>query len=297
MSFETPRKARYPETVAGIASSDVSDNEGADLEAIDWQETDEVIGPTPQKNGRFLSLFEMMSPVAATVPSPVSKRKLDDAFPPRCVHKSAKSTKSPLKTPAFLRKQVNSFNPSDAQAKGQFLFPSVPKRGLSVLINELREMEDNDEDEGLNVLREMEANFSVINEEGLNDRESKDKQAEGKSIENESSEKVKWKKKGLKRAHRKVVMRPTTTRKKDEFGATQTQQEGDDDSEEYINSEDEAAAEKARIAVAASSKKSSTATSTKSSTKKPRLGPQNFKSLKLRNKGAKGGGRFRGRGR
>lgn len=315
MSFTTPKKRRLVDPVLDLTDED-ENGEQLEGEAIDWQEIEHVIGPTPQKNGRILGLFDCLSPERLNVPSvsPRSaKRKVAEAFPALSKRSAAKHSKSPLKTPSFLRKQVITVDADGSTNTPRLLFPALPKRGLSFLINELRELEDNDEDEGLNVLREMEAEFPSMNEE----RSDGDKDNE--KDETVTNEKVKWKKKGLKRSHRRVIMRPSTSKKKgnEEAHAVQELDVGSD-SDEFMNSEDEAADELAARGIQVDSNagigpvnKTTIADQTASRTRKsqdsaplannkrrPRTGPQNYKSLKLRNRGSKGGGgRFRGKGR
>lgn len=249
MSPSTPRKGKR-EAVNG---SETDEDDGIQGESIDWQEIDETIGPTPQKNGRLVGLFDGLSPEKAERVSVTTKR-------------ATKTVKSPLSTPSYLRRQTISLD--DDEGTSRLLFPALPKRGLSTLISELREMEDNDEDEGMHVLREMEAAFPNV----------------AQPVEEVIQvEKVKWKKKGLKRSHRRVIMRPAK-----HPSTAPIDSEPPEEDDEYINSEDEAAAD-----IAALGKSDGTVSKNTAPAKRPAGISQNYKSLKLRNTGHKGGrGKF-----
>lgn len=118
-----------------------------------------MLGPTPQKNGKFIGIFDQPSPVK----TPITVKHID------------------LVTPEILKRKQIDFKP-------RLLF-----RGLSTLIDELRDIDD-EEDEGVN----------VMNEQERESQEPKDVE-----VEEEEEVKTKYKKKGLKRTHRRVIMRPT----------------------------------------------------------------------------------------
>lgn len=299
MSLVTPKKRPVilPISTESTDEDEDEDNRAFGGEAIDWQDHDLQIGPTPQKHGRVIGLFDHLSPrpigfsqrlavEPAELPRGAEKRSAEKAF------KHEKTTaRSPLKTPSFLRRQELQLDPGSTPRR---LFPALPKRGLSTLINELRQLEDEEEDEGMAVLREMEASL---------DNRPPDDRAQSPSEKDEKAElndeKVKWKKKGLKRSHRRVIMRPTTKRAAPDTKSMEAEKvvaADDDDSDEYINSADEAADELAAQGKTAPPPQTQPTGKVKGPAKRPGGVSQNFKSLKLRNSGAKGGSRF-GRGR
>lgn len=306
MSISTPRKRKAIDVVFDPSTDDDTDEVEERRvigEAIDWRDEEVIIGPTPQKHGRVLGLFDNLSPEYAVPDESGGVSKMKDAdnavlFDRSLPKRPAQKAKSPMKTPSFLRRQVISLDDEEGTKGPRLLFPAMPKRGLSTLINELREMEDNEEDEGMNVLREMETDFPCITHENEKGDARTEPEAEQLPVE-----KVKWQKKGLKRSHRRVIMRPSI-KKKDGSASNTRQDDTDDDSDEYIRPEDEAADDLAALGetkdvteqievaenIAGAHKKSS------KSAKYPGGVSQNYKSLKLRNSGAKGGSRF-GRGR
>lgn len=328
------RRASERESEADSTDDDNGDDAG-DGEAIDWQETEVAIGPTPQKNGRILGLFDALSPIKESTSQTSSMTatmiEQDDSAFAAPVPKGQSRRKSPMKTPSFLRRQVTvvmgeNDDDDDSHAVGgvpsgrpRLLFPAPPKRGLSLLIQELRAMEDAEEDEGMQVLREMEAEFPPVDDEpSLPATRGEGADQQGKEEvddRGQQTEKVKWKKKGLKRSHRRVIMRPTAAVKRTDLsGATQqhdeTTNEAGEESDEYINSEDEAAADRAAEGLAPRTTFQTTASGkdddddvsrhgkgagTAAKIDKPKKAggiSQNYKSLKLRNSGAKGGSRF-----
>lgn len=340
-------------------------------DSIAWGDSNDVMGPTPQKHGRFLGLFDCLSPeeqvsstrdpasLTATSPGRTGKRKAHDTDgldTPRTKKRSTRThVPSPAKTPTVLKRRTLALahheydeddDNDDDKARPRLLFTQLPKRGLSVLISELRQMEDEDEDEGMNVLREMESfgypfNGTGTTHDGSNQVDFNDEGGGEVDVQGagevEDTSKVKWKKKGLKRSHRRVIMRPqarkkasavapapgtgTADRTNCDAGGLGGNEAGISD-DEYINSEDEAAAD---IAAAGRPLVPSTGKTTKGAHaqvdmhdikhssgaaaqtqaqaqgkpqkrsgggKKPAVVSQNYKSLKLRNSGAKGGNRF-----
>ncbi|KTW31565.1 hypothetical protein T552_00203 [Pneumocystis carinii B80] len=171
----------------------------------------EEIGPTPQKIGRPIGIFEGIydSPyvlerrngreeeelMLGNVKTPVKKdRDIERMETPI----KTQNRNNYLTTPAFLKRSVEL--PLSISPKFSFRTTLLSKKSLSSLIEELRQIEDNFVDPGEEVLREIESqsNNALIEEE----MELKE------PIEKVVSENKTWKKKGIKRSKRRVILRP-----------------------------------------------------------------------------------------
>jgi hypothetical protein len=297
--------------------SDVS-GEAEPAQTIIWREEALVVGPTPQKYGRILGLFDVspahlnLSPVKNNVASPSKKRKLDaQESVGLLVPSPSKLRVSPQKTPSFLKRQSTmTFDDAAGSTTSRLLFQAKPTSSLSAIIQQNRQWYDADtqDDDALEALRAAEAGEdAVLPVQDLSSEEDVAAQ------DTTDAGKVRWKKKGLKRSHRRVIMRPQAPKPSapeppssdlpadagsctesdeeindEQVAAKQHQPTMDEEVPEWLEKESLAIKEKAEAR-----KRQQEAAQPK---RKPRAAPANFKSLKLRNSGAKGGSRF-GRGR
>ena len=249
------------------------------------------IGPTPQKNGKVLGLFDGLSshsghktpskrnallPVAANVQNTPSKSRLAPEISADHATESTVETKivsenltpakrrqwsktSPMSsgkalastseaTPAFLRRdsQRYDFGERTVEAEDDALSWSpvavrkktIPMgRGLSTLVRSLKQMEDEDLDEDLDLLRDIEAEErGEVERDDLRsntksfvqdtqppemslgpDRAPESEEDEEHGAEGTKQNLVsKWKKRGQKRTTRKVQMKPSNVKWKPE---------------------------------------------------------------------------------
>ncbi|KTW26536.1 uncharacterized protein T551_03453 [Pneumocystis jirovecii RU7] len=190
---------------------DIDGEEGKDFEKEELVLLNgncEEIGPTPQKIGKPIGIFDHFNDylyiseeknevnVVDKNTENISKKSNNNIF-----QTPSKTLKTPdrnnfLTTPVFLRKVVDMSSPTIPR----FSFrTSISKKGLSSLIEELRQMEDNFVDPGENVLKEIE-------EENYKAAIKSEKEVE--LIEKSDSENKTWKKRGIKRS-RRVILRPS----------------------------------------------------------------------------------------
>ncbi|KAK2775000.1 DNA replication regulator sld2 [Emmonsiellopsis sp. PD_33] len=266
-----------------------------------------AIGPTPQRDGKALGLFDLLSVSGGSAATPSSKRTALDrgasmqtpsrrrdlstidedetitrartpassakkfylanffATPPNVKYSAAFKTEyadQPIETenergsggnapgsdtPSFLRRRnlFSSSNPRHARGKIHDLSPVAVRmpqklvgKGLSAIVQGLRDIQEERLDEDLDILREIEAEQAgqhdnvVINDSQAPGDPDALRDADGTM---ESPAKRQWKKKGQKRTTRRVIMRPTRTKPKP---APAPEQQAPDEEE----SEDELAA-------------------------------------------------------
>ncbi|OLL25950.1 DNA replication regulator SLD2 [Neolecta irregularis DAH-3] len=115
------------------------------------------VGPTPQVNGRALGLFDGLSPLKRKnmFGDPNTPSKVQKMIP--CQTPCKTPTRSPIpSSPAIFR----IYRASESPLK---LFQKPRGKGFSTLIAEIRQLEDEAEDEGEGVLRELEqGNLTAI---------------------------------------------------------------------------------------------------------------------------------------
>ena len=141
-------------------------------------------------------------------------------------------------TPSFLRRSNagRSFNALDTSTAGLSPIaarkpPHFPGKGLSALVQGLRDMEEEKLDDDMDVLRELEAEQDAV---GNQDVEVADSQ-------NQTGRRP-YKKKGQKRTTRRVHMKPVVVSKTQTQTQTQTGAAGSDDSYDEELDDDELAA-------------------------------------------------------
>ncbi|KAI9820856.1 MAG: DNA replication regulator sld2 [Thelocarpon impressellum] len=200
------------------------------------------IGPTPQKDGQVLGLFDLMSddehgspaqprtagglrtphktgttPLrAGRTPASSGKRFLLDSFATPTGKRKAGEAFTPVRsvsklqfsTPAFLRRDsqrahLGSIDEGDVPPV--CMPPKPPVRGLSSILANLRQMEDEALDDDMDALREVENEATDANKEVEDDEASEQLGRDGKPL------KV-WTKKGQKRTTRRVIMRPAPSK-------------------------------------------------------------------------------------
>ncbi|KAI5789867.1 DNA replication/checkpoint protein [Pyronema domesticum] len=231
------------------------------------------VGPTPQKTGRVLGIFDSFIDVESTPPRSIhatpTKKKFEGldrvSASPASIAKSHKDDSpfltprkrkledlkndDPFATPTALR----SWAPP-AVADGEIESPkvrrppSMPKRGLSSLLKELKEMEEHLHDDDEEALREMEAEAEggpppekKKEKKGVFDEPELPPLPPGAFVEEtlvdedegkEGEPQRVWKKKGLKRQHRRVIMRPVPAPKTKNPEAEGEEPEGPEEEEE-----------------------------------------------------------------
>jgi DNA replication regulator SLD2 len=208
------------------------------------------VGPTPQKTGKVLGIFESFIDVASTPPRPsthtvaaelgtpsksVGKERVPVSPPfstPRkrkIAEVSGKKEKDIFATPTALREWKPHGPADDADSPRVRRPPPRPERGLSSMLKELREMEAHALDEEEEAMREMEvAEAAEAAGEEVPKKKEKKKEAplfdevelpplppgafveetlqdEDDGEKKGGEERKVWKKKGLKRQHRRVI--------------------------------------------------------------------------------------------
>jgi DNA replication regulator SLD2 len=210
------------------------------------------VGPTPQKTGRVLGIFDSFIDVESTPPrstqrgqieqgtpsktkkdrvsaSPSPRLKEDDASPfltPRkrklgemkITPRSREGRGNVFATPSALREWKPPVVDGELASPQVRRPPPMPKRGLSSMLKELREMEDHALDDEEEAMREMEAEAagqSPVKKPKkttpIFDQPELPPLPPGAFIEetqvhghDEEGERV-WKKKGLKRQHKRII--------------------------------------------------------------------------------------------
>lgn len=138
--------------------------------------TRDAVGPTPQKAGLVLGIFDQLA-TATTPPSPSSATKPKTPFDDTTATPSRQNVQRVSASPAFAtptkRKLADTASPlrrfetpsglkrraplESAGDSPMFRPPPRPTRGLSSMINELRELEEHEHDDDEEAMREMEA--------------------------------------------------------------------------------------------------------------------------------------------
>ncbi|KAL7276281.1 hypothetical protein RUND412_000747 [Rhizina undulata] len=260
-SFQTPTKPRFPPPDADeIYESPMS----LRRQRLFGNRPRDTVGPTPQKTGKVLGIFDSVVDVASTPTRSGSKPRVGfegsptkqrleqlsegrvSASPAETGDKLSTPRKrklgefrnedSPTKqlrikepeTPSFLKRTGSSFSGDPLASPVAPLPIAPPKRGLSSLLAELRKMEDealNDDEEALREMEDMEQEINAgpvaIGEKRKPTAEFNDnlppppppgayaeEGAEDYETEEEEKKGPRWKKKGLKRQTRRVIMRP-----------------------------------------------------------------------------------------
>ena len=194
-----------------------------------------MIGPTPQKDGQILGLFDLLSddelvgqtpsrgriiqaqgtprkdsPLRSSrTPASSGKRFLLDSFATPAKRqksvtpsKTGSAWKMQFATPAFLRRDSQWGGERNDGVKSEeacVRMPAKPPlRGLSSMLASLRRMEDERMDDDMDVFHELEGEREIINEEAAVEGDGEDKEQEGKPSRV-------WKKKGQKRTTRRVI--------------------------------------------------------------------------------------------
>ncbi|ORY81480.1 DNA replication and checkpoint protein-domain-containing protein [Protomyces lactucae-debilis] len=294
-----------------------SEAEEEPAQTIIWRQEALVVGPTPQKYGRVLGLFDASpahlapSPKRIKLSSPSKKRKSDTDLV-LSAPSPARTSQTPQKTPSFLKRQASTLTLDDADVSStsRLLFQPKCVSSLSAIIKQNRLWYDADtqDDDALDALREAEGEEMV-----LPDAQHTSSDEDADDAVTEETGKVRWKKKGLKRSRRRVVMRPQAPKATTAPALPSSDRPlgVDTDSDEEIGDEEVAAKqhqptmdeevpewlekENLEIRDKAEARKQEQQAANKTG-RKPRAVSANYKSLKLRNTGAKGGSRF-GRGR
>lgn len=161
----------------------------------------EEIGPTPQKIGRPIGIFDDIYSDSYALWKEQDEDREDMATPVKRV-KDIEKVRTPIKTPdrgnlttpAFLKKSMDIT--SSISPKFSFRKTLLCKKSLSSLMEELRQIEQ-DHFVDPQVLREIE------NQNSNRSMEEKEKPAEEIVSEDKP-----WKKKGIRRSKRKVILRP-----------------------------------------------------------------------------------------
>ncbi|KAK6359581.1 regulatory particle non-ATPase [Orbilia brochopaga] len=201
------------------------------------------------------------TPLDPTTPS--RKRRYEFQTPLSKKSKAKADEADPFATPAFFRVSQCTF---ELKESGSPVTPDIkkflPNRGmigkvkpLSTLVKELKEMQENYEDPGADVLRELEQNELFGGDEpvakpasAIDNRVSKAAEAllppldlaRAEEVENENAKKPPaYKKKGQKRQTRRVKIRPVRSTKTSAKSATGNHPESDSES----GSDDEVEAE------------------------------------------------------
>ncbi|KAK2802532.1 hypothetical protein FQN50_007338 [Emmonsiellopsis sp. PD_5] len=261
-----------------------------------------AIGPTPQRDGKALGLFDLLSVSGGSAATPSSRKTALDrgasmqtpsrrrdlstiedetitrartpassakkfylanffATPPNVKYSAAFKTQyadqsietenergsganaPESDTPSFLRRRnlFSSSNPRHARGKIHDLSPVAVRmpqklvgKGLSAIVQGLRDIREEKLDEDLDILREIEAEQAgqhdnvVINDSQAPGDLAAVGDADGTV---ESPAKRQWKKKGQKRTTRRVIMRPTRTKPKP---APQLQTPDEEESEDEL---------------------------------------------------------------
>ncbi|BFZ61422.1 tRNA (guanine(9)-N(1))-methyltransferase [Saitoella coloradoensis] len=188
------------------------------------------VGPTPELSGRTLGIFDGLRDQDGTPVKPGSLlAKLSAAKSSGMPSRSRPVMDSPSK-PMSMPPPASLISPTEVRSASQYDTPTffrtrsldveespkpllslLPKksssRGLSDLISDLRTLEDEAHNEDEEIMREMEA-------EMLAEAEEQGEQAPDGEGEEEGRV---WKKKGRKRDHRRVIMRPAPERPVDEL--------------------------------------------------------------------------------
>lgn len=158
----------------------------------------EEIGPTPQKIGRPIGIFDDIYSDSYALWKEQDEDREDMATPVKRV-KDIEKVRTPIKTPdrgnlttpAFLKKSMDIT--SSISPKFSFRKTLLCKKSLSSLMEELRQIEQ-DHFVDPQVLREIE------NQNSNRSMEEKEKPAEEIVSEDKP-----WKKKGIRRSKRKVI--------------------------------------------------------------------------------------------
>ncbi|EMR08565.1 hypothetical protein PNEG_03043 [Pneumocystis murina B123] len=172
----------------------------------------EEIGPTPQKIGKPIGIFDDLYNNSYVLWKGHEEEEEDMTLKiiktPEKKERNIERVKTPIKTqdkssflttPVFLKRSMNIT--SSISPKFSFRTTLLSKKSLSSLIEELRQMENNfvDPEE---VLKEIEnQNSNTLIEE------------EKEPIEKIVSENKIWKKKGIKRSKKRVILRPVIIKK------------------------------------------------------------------------------------
>lgn len=305
----TPR--RTTRTALGEASLNVAQTPSRRnlISDGDLLATGRKLSRTPQSTGKRFMLDTFATPV---------KRKLNDENTPS-------STKR-VRTPAFLRRSSQAL---DAVAEDDEVSVAQPwqrrsfGRSLSSMIQDMRRQEDEEHDEEMDILREIEAEeadkpytagppnaketSAVLPDLEQLFEDDFGEIADGRA-EQSKEELRRWKKKGLKRQTKRVILRPVQPRAKpkDQHGQQPLDEEdnavedGNGDIDEDANSSDQDfeddGDETAKKKVFRDDKKSDA----ESKMNKRKINPNavshaNFRSLKIKNKNSKAKGRGRRR--
>jgi DNA replication regulator SLD2 len=210
------------------------------------------VGPTPQKTGRVLGIFDSFIDLESTPPRSTQRGQIEQGTPSKTKKDRVSASPSPRikedETSPFLtprKRKLGEMNTAPRSGGGRgnvFATPSalrewrpptvdgeldspqvrrpppMPKRGLSSMLKELREMEDHALDDEEEAMREMEAEAagqSPVRKPkktaSIFDQPELPPLPPGAFVEetpvhghDEEGEKT-WKKKGLKRQHKRVI--------------------------------------------------------------------------------------------
>lgn len=294
---------------------------------------------TPNKQAGKTSIPMSASPVKMSrTPQSSGKRFMLDSFitpsKRRCFDVATPSSTKHLQTPSFLRRCAQEMDNVHEEPSPQKVQPFKRRsfgRSLSSMIREMKQQQDKDMDEELELLHEMEADgcpprlskqvekveqtqfdISGFDEDAFAALEDAERQERGDEREKDPEPKV-WKKKGMKRQTRRVIMRPVRVKPaSNEKNMTPLEPPAgaadDSDAAGMSESEENVSDFEAPEAVIASKEISkhvkSASTQASSGPKAPRrINPNatthaNFRSLKIKNKNSKSKGRGRfGNGR
>lgn len=340
-----------------------------------------IIGPTPNKDGRVMGLFDNVTSatpgsrkrnalaemdcniaqtpsrkVQALIPTSVSpykpsrtpqssgKRFMLDAFvatPSKrlCLDAETPSSSRELRTPSLIRRRTDDMAPLALEASPMKIQPFARRtfgRSLSSMIRDMKQQQEKDMDEELDLLHEIEAadavnstsaptivkpienvteaQFDAFEEEAMAALEDLERQeqsaADERHAEKSDPPRQVWKKKGLKRQTKRVVMRPVIRKSNSSRPHDGLQEANVDDSHSSSDEEepyvDQTWSEKNKDVQTQSECHAASGTSKpkeKAGKKAGTINPNatahaNFRSLKIKNRNskAKGRGRF-GRGR
>ncbi|TPR10060.1 hypothetical protein CAN33_0054580 [Aspergillus niger] len=268
-AFETPSKAR-PVATSHPSEVDPYDSPSV-LRRLFSPSTHQTplktaIGPTPQRDGKALGLFDLLSdPRGARTPASSGKKwmlstlfatpttwryammeneKQGPRYPAyiRTDDTASKQTESQAgpnaeETPSFLRRATATrYNPNNNAADDGGLSPiAVRKRpqfvgkGLSALVQGLRDMEEEQMQDDMDILHEIEAEQQQQAAGTITDSQTQQQYPP-------TEESRPFKKKGQKRTTRKVRMKPVTAKPKPEpqLPASDNEEEEEDNEADIV---------------------------------------------------------------
>ncbi|KAK9239264.1 DNA replication/checkpoint protein [Lipomyces kononenkoae] len=319
-SYHTPKRARHEEqhrvstTPTKSASRPEYDSPGSG-NLVGRRQRVTAIGPTPQVEGRVLGIFDITNS-----PEFLSQTVLSASPSPEAIMANSTQTKaSCLMTPSKVNimRTPQSVTPSYFRPLNKnkiYMTPSPLKpkkvsRGLTALLAELRQMQDEEIDEQESIMRDMElgmpeinnaktadADENVVGHEDVGYHLGEIKEGDTATIISESKErvammeKIKYKKaKTQKRTTRRVLLRPakpTTviTASPGQERIKEAESSADDCSEQSSSSDSEMA-----TGQKAAAGEQDNADTNKAGQPARRVGgvSQNFKRLKMRSKSGK----------